>query len=67
MMGTNDPPDADRSEPMPSSPTPPKKVYQTPRLTVFGDLRTLTAMGGAGGGAKGGTKNDGGGNPATKL
>ena len=37
-----------------------KKPYRAPRLAVYGDLRTITK-------AKGGTKNDGGGNPATKV
>ncbi len=37
-----------------------KKSYHRPRLVMYGDLRRLTM-------AKGGTKNDGGGKPATKL
>lgn len=36
-----------------------KKPYRAPRLTVYGDLQTITK-------AKGGTGNDGGGNPKTK-
>jgi hypothetical protein len=36
-----------------------KKTYRAPRLTVYGDLRTITK-------AKGGTKADGGA-PATKA
>ena len=37
-----------------------KKPYRAPKLTVYGDLRTITK-------AKGGTTNDGGGNPPTKV
>ena len=37
-----------------------KKPYRAPRLTVYGDLRTITK-------AKGGTSNDGGGKAATKV
>lgn len=37
-----------------------KKPYRPPRLVVYGDLRSLTMV-------KGGTANDGGGKPRTKL
>lgn len=37
-----------------------KKPYRPPRLTVYGDLRRLTMV-------KGGSANDGGGKPRTKL
>jgi hypothetical protein len=37
-----------------------KKPYRAPRLTVYGDLRTITK-------AKGGSANDGGSNPKTKI
>ena len=37
-----------------------KKPYRAPRLIVYGDLREITK-------AKGGSKGDGGGNPATKV
>ena len=37
-----------------------KKPYRKPRLAVHGDIRDLTR-------AKGGTKNDGTGKPATKA
>lgn len=39
-----------------------KKIYSTPRLVAYGDFRTLTRVS-----AKGGTSNDGGGKPRTKL
>ena len=41
-------------------PAPPKRLYRAPVLKVHGDFRKLTA-------AKGGTSNDGGGKPNTKL
>ncbi len=37
-----------------------KKPYRTPKLTVHGDIRTLTR-------AKAGTKSDGAGKPATRA
>lgn len=37
-----------------------RKPYRPPRLSVYGDLRRLTA-------AKGGTRNDGGGKPKSKT
>ncbi len=37
-----------------------KRPYRTPRLTVHGDLKTITM-------AKGGSSNDGGGKPRTKV
>lgn len=37
-----------------------RKPYRPPRLVVYGDLRSLTM-------AKGGTKGDGTGKPATKA
>ena len=37
-----------------------KKPYRAPKLTVYGDLRTITK-------AKGGTASDGGGKPPTKV
>jgi hypothetical protein len=37
-----------------------RKPYQAPRLTVYGDLHRIAQ-------AKGGSKNDGGGSPATKV
>lgn len=39
-----------------------KKPYSSPRLVAYGDFRTLTRVS-----AKGGTSNDGGGKPRTKL
>ena len=39
--------------------TPGKKPYRAPRLTVYGDLQTITK-------AKGGTNNDGANAPNTK-
>ena len=41
-------------------PSKSKKTYRSPRLVVYGDLRRLTM-------AKGGTKGDGGGKPATRA
>ena len=40
-------------------PVPVKKIYRTPTLKVFGDLRKITA-------SKGGANNDGIGKPRTK-
>ena len=37
-----------------------RKTYRSPRLVVYGDFHSLT-------GAKGGTKGDGGGKPATRT
>ena len=37
-----------------------KKPYRAPKLTVYGDLRTITK-------AKGGTTGDGAGKPPTKV
>ncbi len=37
-----------------------RKPYRSPRLTVYGDLRRLTMV-------KGGSANDGGGKPRTRL
>jgi hypothetical protein len=37
-----------------------KRPWRSPRLTVYGDLRTLTR-------AKGGTKQDGGAKPSTRV
>ena len=39
-----------------------KKPYRSPQLVTYGDFRSLTRLTGA----KGGTKNDGGG-PKTRL
>ncbi len=39
-----------------------KKAYNSPRLVTYGDFRTLTRVS-----AKGGTSNDGGGKPRSKL
>lgn len=46
-------------EPSSSSSSSPRKPYHAPRLVEYGDLRTITR-------AKGGTGNDGGGNPPSK-
>lgn len=40
-----------------------KKPYRFPHLVTYGDFRSLTRVTGA----KGGTKNDGGGSPRTRL
>lgn len=40
-----------------------KKQYRSPQLVTYGDFRSLTRLTGA----KGGTKNDGGGIPRTRL
>jgi hypothetical protein len=40
--------------------TSPRKPYQAPRLTVYGDLHRIAQ-------AKGGAKADGGGKPVTKA
>ena len=50
-----------RPEHAPDSPTTAqRKPYRAPRLVVYGDLRRITM-------AKGGSANDGGGNPKTKV
>ena len=48
-----------QNRPKTDAPAAGKKPYRAPRLTVYGDLRTITK-------AKGGTNNDGGGQPRTK-
>lgn len=40
-----------------------KKPYRSPQLVTYGDFRSLTRLTGA----KGGTKNDGGGVPRTRM
>jgi len=40
-----------------------KKPYRSPHLVAYGDFRSLTRVTGA----KGGSKNDGGSNPRTRL
>jgi hypothetical protein len=44
----------------PDRPAPAKRPYRAPTLKVHGDFAKLTS-------AKGGTSNDGGGKPQTKL
>jgi hypothetical protein len=44
----------------PAKPSPRKKRYSAPSLTVFGDLRQLTK-------SKGGVACDGGGKPMTRM
>lgn len=48
------------SETNPKPESQKRKPYRQPRLVVYGDLRRLTM-------AKGGTKTDGTGKPATKA
>ena len=40
--------------------TTPRKPYEAPRLTVYGDLHRIAQV-------KGGVRGDGGGKPVTKL
>lgn len=51
--------DRQRPDKAERAPAAAKKPYRAPRLTVYGDLRTITK-------AKGGTSADGTGEPKTK-
>jgi hypothetical protein len=57
-MTKNDP--GDRRSGDKTAATSPRKPYQAPRLTVYGDLHRIAQ-------AKGGSRNDGGGKPVTKV
>lgn len=55
--------DADnaRDETVKPAADPGRKPYRAPRFVVYGNLPRLVTM------AKGGSRNDGGGNPKTKV